>query len=151
MILFFILWYILVSIQVESLVITPIITLIIIFFVWLGLSIYLLKNKETRIHGIILLTIWLILLALTVIVIFNFTSHTGCSKYFYFEENLASNLDNAIKILETKYESNITTREITTDVIDKNGKTVKKTIYMVDEYPAALDSEGNLYSPPICY
>ncbi len=75
-----------------------------------------------------------------------------CSSW-QFSENLASNLDGAIKFLETKYEHNITTTEETKEVQGKNGEWVTKTIYFIsisNKGPAALDSEGNLYYQLLC-
>lgn len=72
---------------------------------------------------------------------------------FTFSENIGSNLDDAIKVLETKYEYNITTTETTKEVLDKNDEWVTKTIYIIsipNKGPAALDSEGNIYYQVLC-
>jgi hypothetical protein len=68
--IFIIFWYVslVLSIEIEDVgMIIGIWLAIIDFFVWLGLGIYLFKNKETKNHGKILLIIWLILFVLIVI------------------------------------------------------------------------------------
>jgi hypothetical protein len=86
------------------------------------------------------------------IISFNRWRYTKGGTDFMFSENLASNLDDAIQFLETKYGYNITTTEAIEKVRDENSEWVTKTIYFIsipNKGLAALDSDGNLYFPLI--